>query len=554
MPGGAHMYDYDGRGRKALHRFRFDTANALQCQRELLKEIIYAGKDTAFGKKYNFANICSIKEYQDRVPVTVYEDYRTYIEREIPTGNKCAYYSVSSGNTGEAKLIPVSRKATEIYETFACDAVCGMINEYYAGMIPEKIHSKIFHTGEFRKNEVHGLPAGIRSSAVYQAMLERGEFPFDNYTSPKEVLFPDDRQDLMYAKARFALADRNVTCIHSVFVHRIVNVFEYIEKNWDTLLYDIGHGTISKELLPDEKWRRRLAPLLKPLPERAAELRAIDKAGLSTDMFKKIWKNLLYVIVIGGSSFYQYNEKFYRYLGDVPVHYFVYASSEGLLGIANGLNRVDEYILVPEACFFEFIPLDEDEKRKSPVKDISTVICGRRYEIVITNLSGFYRYLLGDVIEIAGFYGQSPLVRFCYRNNQFINLAGEKTNTEQMDNAVHEFSEKNGLGFVQWCMYGEIADGSGRYIFLYEAENEGDGAVSFDECMKNCNLDYMDCRSNGELIKAVSCRTRPGSFAEYGKYMESKGAETGQAKPVKLLDGREKIDFFNKYIESVDKI
>lgn len=548
------MYDYGGRGKRALQRFKADIAQAAECQRDLLREIVQAGKDTVFGKKYNFDMIHSVSDYQAKVPITVYEDYRTYIENGVPTGNECSYYSVSSGNTGEAKLIPVSQKATRVYETFACDAVYGMINEYYADKSPEEIHGKIFQTGEFRKSEIHGRPAGIRSSAVYQTMLERGDFPFDHYTSPGEVLFPDDRLDLMYAKARFALAEKNVTGIHSVFVHRIVSMFEYIEKNWDTLLDDIAYGTISKKLLPYEKWRRRLRPHIRPMPERAQELRTIDKAGLSLDMFKKLWNDIRYVITIGGSSFYQYNEMFYRYLGDIPVHYFVYASSEGLLGIANGLNRGDEYILVPEACFFEFIPLDENEKRSCPVKDISTVLCGHRYEIVITNLSGFYRYLLGDVVEVVDFCGESPVVRYCYRNNQFINLAGEKTNTEQMENAVYEFSMKNGFGFVQWCMYGKITEGRGRYVFLYEAEHPGRAAISFDDCMKRRNLDYEDCRCNGELIKAVSCRVRSGSFGEYRKYIEKKGAEMGQDKPVKLLDSEEKIDFFSKCIESVDDI
>ncbi len=548
------MDHQEDKGKKALQRFRLDTAQAVQRQRDFLREAIDAGKDTLFGKKYDFRSIGSVNDYQAAVPITGYEDYRTYVEQQIPTGNTCCYYSVSSGNTGKAKQIPVSREATRVYETFACDAISGMINEYYAGQSPEKIHRKIFQTGEFRKSEVYGLPAGIRSSAVYLAMLERGEFPFEQYTSPEEVLFPDDRLDLMYAKARFALADKNVTGIHSVFVHRIVNVFEYIEKNWDTLLNDIEHGAISGELFPHEKWRERLKPYIRPLPERAQELRSIDKTGLSHEMFKKIWKQIRYVIVIGGNSFHQYNEKFYRYLSDVPVHYFVYASSEGLLGIANGMNRRDEYILVPAACFFEFIPLDDNEKKNCPVKDISTVLCGHRYEIVITNLSGFYRYQLGDVIEIAGFYGESPIVRFCYRNHQFMNLAGEKTNTEQMEQAVSEFSAKNGLGFVQWCMYGEIADGTGRYVFLYEAERKGGPVVSFDDCMQRYNLDYMDCRGNGELGKAVSCRLKPGSFGEYRSYMEKQGVEMGQDKPVKLLDSEEKIDVFNKWIESVDDI
>ncbi len=548
------MYDYDGRGRKALHRFRLDTMQAVKCQRDLLREVIHAGKDTPFGKEYDFCRIGSVSDYQTKVPITVYEDYRSYIEQGIPTGKKCSYYSVSSGNTGKAKLVPVSRDASRVYGTFACDAVYGMINEYYTGQSPEKIHRRIFQIGEFRKKEIHGLPAGIRSSAVYHEMLAEGEFPFDNYTSPAEVLFPDDRLDLMYAKARFALAEKNVTGIHSVFVHRIINMFEYIEKNWDMLLDDIEHGTVSKELLPYGKWRQKLKPYIRPLPERAKELRALDKSGLSLDMFKKIWNHIRYVIVIGGNSFYQYNEKFYRYLQNVPVHYFVYASSEGLLGIANGLNRRDEYILIPQACFFEFIPLDEDEKKSCPVKDISTVLCRHRYELVITNLSGFYRYLLGDVIEITGFCGESPIVRYCYRNNQFMNLAGEKTNTEQMENAVHKFSAENGLGFVQWCIYGEIVGGRGRYVFLYEAEHAGGNRISFDNCMQQYNLDYMDCRCNGELIKAVSCRIRSESFGRYRKYMERKGVEMGQDKPVKLLDSREKIDFFSKCIESVDDI
>lgn len=548
------MYDYDGRGRKALQKFQLDTAQAVTCQRDLLMEMIHAGKDTLFGKKYHFGTIGSVSDYQAAVPITVYEDYRTYVEQGIPTGNPCSYYSVSSGNTGKAKLIPVSREATGAYETFACDAVYGMINEYYAGQSPEKIHERIFQTGEFRKTEIRGLPAGIRSSAVYQSMLERGEFPFEHYTSPEEVLFPDDRLDLTYAKARFALADKQVTGIHSVFVHRIVNMFEYIRKNWDILLDDIEHGTISKELLPYEKWRKRLKTHIRPMPERAQELRALDKTGLSHDMFQKIWHHIRYVIVIGGNSFFQYNEKFYRYLGDVPVHYFVYASSEGLLGLANGLNRRDEYILVPGACFFEFIPLDENEEKQYPVKDISTVLCGHRYEIVITNLSGLYRYLLGDVVEVTGFYGESPIVRYCYRNNQFMNLAGEKTNTEQMEHAVHEFSEKNGLGFVQWCMYGDMAEGRGRYMFLYEAECAGGAVVSFDDCMQRYNLDYMDCRGNGELGKAVSCRMKQGAFGAYRTYREKKGVEMGQDKPVKLLDSKEKIDFFSKYVESVDGV
>lgn len=51
---------------------------------------------------------------------------------------------------------------------------------------------------------------------------------------------------------------------------------------------------------------------------------------------------------------------------------------------------------------------------------------GKKYEILLTNLSGFYRYKLKDVIEVVGYHNEAPLIRFAYRKNQLINLAGEK--------------------------------------------------------------------------------------------------------------------------------
>ena len=37
------------------------------------------------------------------------------------------------------------------------------------------------------------------------------------------------------------------------------------------------------------------------------------------------------------------------------------------------------------------------------------------YEIVITNSSGFYRYRLGDIVEVVGFFNQVPLIDFLFR-------------------------------------------------------------------------------------------------------------------------------------------
>ena len=40
---------------------------------------------------------------------------------------------------------------------------------------------------------------------------------------------------------------------------------------------------------------------------------------------------------------------------------------------------------------------------------------GESYEIVLTNMSGLYRYRPGDVIKVVDYYNQSPIIEFQYR-------------------------------------------------------------------------------------------------------------------------------------------
>ena len=132
--------------------------------------------------------------------------------------------------------------------------------------------------------------SGIRSSCVYQWLDENGGFDASDYCVPKEILFPETPEDKLYLKVRFALAERNITAIHGVFINRIAGVTEYILHNWELLLNDIEYGTVSVEI-PEEQ-RRYIAGKLPPDPERAGELRRIPRENLSDGIIGKIWKNV----------------------------------------------------------------------------------------------------------------------------------------------------------------------------------------------------------------------------------------------------------------------
>ena len=46
---------------------------------------------------------------------------------------------------------------------------------------------------------------------------------------------------------------------------------------------------------------------------------------------------------------------------------------------------------------------------------MNEVEVGQRYEVALTTLSGFYRYRMGDVIEVVGHHEKCPLVTVKYR-------------------------------------------------------------------------------------------------------------------------------------------
>ena len=56
---------------------------------ELLMKLLNDNKDTEYGKKYDFANIHSVEDYQKKVPVVVYDDLAPYLERMMDGEKIC---------------------------------------------------------------------------------------------------------------------------------------------------------------------------------------------------------------------------------------------------------------------------------------------------------------------------------------------------------------------------------------------------------------------------------------------------------------------------------
>ena len=95
-------------------KFQRNLENPLRLQEKKLLAILQANKATAFGKKYGFGAIRTIRQFQARVPINDYESIKPYInrmiqgEKNVLTYQDPFFFSTTSGTTGEPKYIPIT--------------------------------------------------------------------------------------------------------------------------------------------------------------------------------------------------------------------------------------------------------------------------------------------------------------------------------------------------------------------------------------------------------------------------------------------------------------
>ena len=544
-----------GRYAEAFRHLRDVCGRAVSEQEALLKRLLQENKDTVYGRRYGFADIRGHTDYREKVPVTVFSDYDGYInriingDRDVLTSAPAVFFNVSSGSVGEQKYIPIVREDVDKHRLYAEEAIPGIVQNELPHDDPEELFGCIFNVGDvFMTTLADGRLCGVRSGIYLQSAMAAGELDTSVYTAPPDIMFPREITDMLYPKVRYALANENVTAIHGVFVHRMAGLFGYIERNFGAFIEDIRYGRVGEGFRMSDSVRKQLSGRFAPDPERADYLASIAGKDLAYGMLLKIWRKLRYIRCINGGQFSVYGDSASRYVKGVPIHSYIYAASESGIGVSPGMGLQGEYVLLPDVCYTEFIPDESgDETDTLTIGEIET---GKRYEIIITTLSGLYRYRLGDVVEVTGRYGEAPVIRICYRRELVMNVADERMNASQLEPAVMLFEQRTGISTLKYCFSGEMGDTLPRYVLYIEAPltDVQDAGMILDECLCKFGVNYRNERIIGSLGVPDVKPLKPGSFAEY--YSEFRdGKRNDQLKPLRILTSPEQISFFRSRME-----
>ena len=152
--------------------------------------ILQENEQTEFGKEHGFAEIRSVQEFRDRVPISDYNDLEPYIKRQQEGNSELTvadpiFYARTSGTTGRYKDIPMTKSGVNQIKRFQKQLAYSLWTktDFFKGTV----------LGFFSPGIEGTLPNGIPFGSASGANFESLSFLFEKkFGIPKEAFTLSD--------------------------------------------------------------------------------------------------------------------------------------------------------------------------------------------------------------------------------------------------------------------------------------------------------------------------------------------------------------------------
>lgn len=491
--------------KKRIHDIDLFRKYPHEVQQELFQNLITKAKGTEWGMKYGYSDKFSVREFQERVPVTTYEELYPYIERvmmgeqNILWPTKTEWFAKSSGTTNaRSKYIPVSPESLE-----DCHYKGGKdMLSIYVNLFPE---TKLFTGkglsigGSHRPSEINAkVNCGDVSAVIMQNLPIWAEAM---RTPPLKVALMDKWEEKIEKMVELTVQE-NVTSMSGV-------------PTWTYVLLK----------------------------------RILEVTGKNNIL--EVWPNLE-LFTHGAVAFGPYRQLFREIIPFDKMNYLeVYNASEGFFGIQDQAGTEDEMLLMLDyGVYYEFIPMDQFDEENPKTLTLDQVELGKNYAIVISTNAGLWRYKIGDTVR---FTNLSPYrIKISGRTKHFINAFGEEVIVENAETAITKACQVTNAiitNFTAAPVYMESGK-RGGHEWIIEFEKEPNNLQQFtqvlDETLREINSDYDAKRQNDIALQEPIVHVAPqGTFLNW---LRDKGKLGGQNKVPRLSNSREFLEEMLPYI------
>lgn len=470
--------------------------NPHDVQAQTLDYLLHTARNTEWGKRYDYAHMSSYQQFQEKVPISAYEDTAPYIERmmrgeqNILWGKPIHWFSKSSGTThARSKFIPVSQDALRNCHFKVGRDVLGL----YLDNNPK---SKFFWG--------YGLSIG----GTFQPHIENPKAFVGDISAVIVQNLPKWAQNLRTPPLSIAMMDKWEDKIEAMAKHTL-------KQNVTSIL---GVPTWMVVLL-----QRMLAITGK-------------------QHIEEVWQNLE-VFIHGAVAFNPYRALF-KQLAPTLRYMEIYNASEGAFGLQDDMTRDDMLLMLDYEIFYEFVPVAELESENPTVYAIWDVELDKNYAMLISTSGGLWRYKIGDTVK---FTSKNPYrIKITGRTKHFINAFGEEVIVENAEAALtYACVQTNSLvsNYTAGPLY-MAGKEQGGHEWIIEFEKDPQDMHRFAELLdtklKEVNSDYDAKRYQDIALKMPLIHKAPtGTFYNW---LKIKGKLGGQYKVPRLANTREYLD------------
>ncbi|RDX83685.1 Indole-3-acetic acid-amido synthetase GH3.10, partial [Mucuna pruriens] len=546
--------------------FEYVSQNAGSVQTQLLCQILKQNCGVEYLKKwlgnYNILEMeaCALESlFSSVVPLASHADFEPFIQQiadgdtgPLLTQQPITTLSLSSGTTeGRQKFVPFTRHSAQTtLQIFTLAAA------YRSRVYPiregGRILEFIYSSNQFKTKG--GLTVGTATTHYYASEeFKIKQHKTKSFTcSPQEVISGGDYKQSTYCHLLLGLFfSDQVEFITSAFVYSMVQAFSSFEEHWREICNDIRDGTLSSKIKPP-KMRKAVLDIISPNPNLASKLEAACQELEVVDWFgliPKLWPNAKYVYSIMTGSMQPYLKKLRHYANGLPLVSADYGSTESWIGVNVDPSLSPEdvtFAVVPTFSYFEFIPLHRNDKFCSSVDDdfmedkpipLSKIQVGQEYEVVLTTFTGLYRYRLGDVVEVAGFYNGTPKLNFVCRRKLILTVNIDK-NTEKdlqvvVERGAHILNKARGE-LVDFTSYADVSNQPGHYVIFWEIKGEVEDRI-LGACCSEMDKSFKDhgyvvSRKTNSIGPLELCILERGTFKKILDKFIANGAALSQFK------------------------
>jgi len=488
--------------KKRIHQIELFKKYPYEVQDEVFKKLISSAKDTEWGKKYDYRSISTIHDYNDRVPISSYEDIKPLIDRlrkgeqNILWPEEITWFAKSSGTTaGKSKFIPVSPSALD---------------------------------------ECH-FKGGKDMLAMYLNL-----FPDSELFEGKSLVMGGSRDIFEMSNTTYIEGDLSAILMHNLpfwaQFKRTPSLTIALMDEWENKLELMVESTMSHDVRGISGVPSWMLVLLRKI---------LDKSGKKN--IHEIWP-ILEVFFHGGINFEPYRDQYNAILSpDKMVYSDTYNASEGFFGIQDQKGSSDLLLMLDYGVFYEFISVSDFDSANPEVVQLDDVKLGVNYALIITTNAGLWRYMIGDTVV---FTCLAPFrIRITGRVKNFLNAVGEELIIDNAEQAFTVACTKTNAVISEYTAAPLFENDEVVHQWLIEFEKEPDNPdffnEVFDNALKSLNSDYEAKRYHNLVLKQpIIVSLKKGTFYNWMKKRNKLG---GQNKVPRLSSSREYVDEILKF-------